>query len=57
MLTSAGKVPLQLCLEEAQPERLTGLWGQPGRKNPVRADLRYRGPEKPKPWSPGLVVA
>jgi hypothetical protein len=34
MLTSVGKVPLRLGLWEAQPERRTGSWGQPERKNP-----------------------
>jgi hypothetical protein len=42
MLTSAKRVPLRLGLTfEAQPERRTGSWGQPGRKNPKRARLKY----------------
>jgi hypothetical protein len=42
MLTSAKRVPLRLGLRyELQPERRTGSWGQPGRKNPKRAKLKY----------------
>jgi hypothetical protein len=40
MLTSVGKVPLRLCLREAQPERRTGSWGQPRRMDPMRARHR-----------------
>jgi hypothetical protein len=41
--TQQKEVPLRLCLKiEAEPERRTGSWGQPGRMNPKRATAVYR---------------